>query len=183
MSEGTQEPSAYPSAAPSPAAGEAEPLGPDPGERSLHPAVVRLWRAGILLRTVGWAIVAVVLERVTSWPVPWTGIAIALLVAGGVLALTWPPKQYRSWAFCTRKRDLYVRSGVLWRSVSVIPYSRIQHVDTRNGPLERWLGLARLVVYTAGIRGADVTIPGLAADEAQALRERLAAVGGGEDAV
>jgi membrane protein YdbS with pleckstrin-like domain len=33
-----------------------------------------------------------------------------------------------------------------------------------------------LIVYTAGTRGADVEIPGLAADDAERLREDLARV-------
>ncbi len=42
-----------------------------------------------------------------------------------------------------------------------VPYVRVQHVDTTRGPVERAIGLASVVVYTAGTRGADITIPGL----------------------
>ncbi len=55
-----------------------------------------------------------------------------------------------------------------------------------RGPLERGLGLASVVVYTAGSRGADVTIPGVAldrADDLQARLKQLAIVAEGEDAV
>ena len=68
-------------------------------------------------------------------------------------------------------------------TTSVIPHRRIQHVDTRRDLLERWLGLARVVVYTAGIRGAQVTIPGLPADEAEALRDQLAELGGADEGI
>ena len=47
-------------------------------------------------------------------------------------------------------------------------------MDTRTSPLQRWLGLSSLVIYTAGTRGADVEIPGLTADDAERLREELA---------
>ena len=67
-----------------------------------------------------------------------------------------------------------IERGVLWRARSVIPRVRIQHVDTRTSPLQRWLGLASLVIYTAGTRGADAEIPGLAAEDAERLREELA---------
>jgi membrane protein YdbS with pleckstrin-like domain len=50
---------------------------------------------------------------------------------------------------------------------------RVQHVDSRKGPLERVLGLGRVVVYTAGSRGADVAIPGLLADRADDVQETL----------
>lgn len=123
----------------------------------------------------GW----LVLRDFTAWLL----VPVAVLAIGCALAAAWPPARYRGWAFRMRERDLWVRRGVFWRVVSVVPYSRIQHVDTRHGPVERWLGLASLVVYTAGVRGADVTIPGLARGEAESLRERLAALGGDEDAV
>jgi membrane protein YdbS with pleckstrin-like domain len=62
----------------------------------------------------------------------------------------------------------------VWRSRSLIPRVRVQHVDTRTSPLQRWQGLSSLVVYTAGTRGADAEIPGLATEEAERLREELA---------
>jgi len=64
-----------------------------------------------------------------------------------------------------------------------VPYARIQHVDTRHGPLDRWLGLATVVVFTAGHRGAIIAIPALAADEAEEIRDSLAARSGVGDAV
>jgi len=57
--------------------------------------------------------------------------------------------------------------------VSVIPYRRVQFVDTDQGPLERLLGLAQLVVHTAS-PGTAGWIPGLDAGQAEKLRERLA---------
>ena len=44
------------------------------------------------------------------------------------------------------------------------------------------MDLATLVVYTAGTRGADITIPGLPKDYAEALRDQLKNITG-EDAV
>jgi uncharacterized protein len=163
--------------------GSAPRVETEPAERRLDRRVVRLWRAGLAVQTLFWTGAVAAAMSVARVPDAWVAAAAVPLLLGVALILFWAPAQYRYWAFRTRERDLYVRSGVMWRSVAVIPYSRIQHVDTQHGPLERWLGLARLVVYTAGVRGADVTIPGLAADEAEALREQLAAVGGSEDAV
>ncbi len=67
-----------------------------------------------------------------------------------------------------------IQKGVIWRSRSLIPRVRIQHVDTRSSPIQRWLGLNSLVIYTAGTRGADAEIPGLEVGQAEELREELA---------
>jgi membrane protein YdbS with pleckstrin-like domain len=100
-----------------------------------------------------------------------TGIAATFYFG---LALFWPPLRYRYWRWGVMSDRVLIQKGVIWRSRSLIPRVRIQHVDTQTSPLQRWLGLASLVVYTAGTRGADAEIPGLTSDEAERLREELA---------
>ena len=66
------------------------------------------------------------------------------------------------------------RRGGLWRSETLVPVSRVQHLDLERGPIERQLGLATLVVHTAGTRMAAVKLPLLALADAEALRAHLA---------
>ena len=80
---------------------------------------------------------------------------------------------YRSWHYVVRENSLYLTRGVFTVVQTVVPYVRVQHIDTRRSALERALGLSSLVVYTAGSRGADVTIPGLTPDRAETLQSRL----------
>lgn len=65
-------------------------------------------------------------------------------------------------------------TGVWFRSAVVVPRDRIQYVDLKQGPLERWLGLATLCLHTAGQLHPVVELVGLAPETAAALRERLA---------
>ncbi|UCC73451.1 MAG: PH domain-containing protein [Gemmatimonadota bacterium] len=99
------------------------------------------------------------------------GLAALPLIGFSVL---WPGLRYRFWRWQVEADRVLIVKGVLWRSRSLIPRVRIQHVDTRSSPLQRWLGLNSLIIYTAGTRGADAEIPGLAAEEAERLREDLA---------
>jgi membrane protein YdbS with pleckstrin-like domain len=82
----------------------------------------------------------------------------------------------RAWRYAERHEDLLVRRGVLIRRVSVVPYGRMQFIDVTAGPFERLFGLATLRMHTAAA-ASDARIPGLAADTAAALRDRLAALG------
>jgi uncharacterized protein len=150
---------------------------------SLHPRAVTLWRMEGVLRAVFLTGAALAAEWALGPPVPFgvVGGAVAALSIAWAIAL--PPLRYRAWGFALRDADLYLRHGVLFRTTSIVPHARIQHVDTRHGPMERWLGLAELVVYTAGSRGAIVSVPALARDVAEALRDRLAALSGAGDAV
>lgn len=68
-----------------------------------------------------------------------------------------------------------VRRGHLWRSDTRVPGNRVQHLDVRRGPLERAFGLATLIVHTAGTRNSALSLSGLDFEEAERLRDTLAA--------
>ena len=105
------------------------------------------------------------------------GVDRTYVVAGAIvlalLMLVWVHLRYRIWSYRVREDALYLERGVVTNVKTVAPYVRIQHVDTQRGPLERALGLSTLVVYTAGSRGADVSIPGLQTDVATDLQQRV----------
>jgi hypothetical protein len=141
----------------------------------LHPRIRLLWVGRAAFGAAVTAVlVAVVLRVVPALPVAfpsWTPLAVggALLVFGVGHALL----RYRAWQYEVRDDALYLERGVLTQVRTVVPYVRIQHVDSAQQPVERLAGLGSTVVYTAGSRGADVTIPGLTAAGADDLRERL----------
>ena len=66
------------------------------------------------------------------------------------------------------------RRGGLWRTETLVPVSRVQHLDLERGPLERRLGLATLVVHTAAVHLSGITVRGLDEADAQHLRDALA---------
>lgn len=101
-------------------------------------------------------------------------LAAALLMLG--LALLAVERRFHAWGYLERDDDLLVRRGVLVRRTSVVPYGRMQYVDVTAGPLDRRLGLATVALHTAAA-ATDAYVPGLRADEAARLRDRLAALG------
>lgn len=146
---------------------------------SLHPRVKTVWRlSGALSALLIAALSGFVEARILApagigLVVP--GFMTGLLATGGlVLALTWPGLRYRHWRWSVEPDRVLIHKGVIWRSRSLIPRVRVQHVDTRTSPLQRWFGLSSLIVFTAGTRGADAEIPGLSSEEAESLREELA---------
>ena len=54
-----------------------------------------------------------------------------------------------------------------------MPFKRIQHIDLGEGPIERMFGLASLTVHTAGTHNSIVTLPGLARNQAEAMRDAM----------
>ena len=96
--------------------------------------------------------------------------ALGGLALGAVLGL----RRHRRIGWKLDADGFATRRGGLWRTETLVPVSRVQHLDLERGPLERRLGLATLVVHTAGTRMAAVKLPLLALDDAEALRAHLA---------
>ncbi len=111
---------------------------------------------------------------------PLTGVIVGFswLFLMFLAALWIPLLAYYRWGYVLREEDLLIRRGVIVRSVTAIPTARIQHVDTRQGPIEQWMGLARLQIHTASGVGSDGVIPGLTVADAEALRDVLVEVEG-----
>jgi uncharacterized protein len=167
-------------APPAPAATPAAPTD-SPGEPApadlvpLDPRVRWLWMLAGIALVVQIAVPFLIVDLIGFLPLPRGVLTGAWLLAAGFVALAVPFVRYRRWRYAVRERDLWIRQGVLWVTVSVIPFSRLQFVDTRQGPLDRLFGLSQLVVHTAAL-GTSGRLPGLDAVTAERLRERLADV-------
>lgn len=101
------------------------------------------------------------------------GTSALVLFVLVVVSIWMPSLSFERWSYALRDVDLLIASGVFFRSITSVPTNRIQHVDVRQGPLEQWLGLSRVLVYTASGMGADGVIPGLNVETAEALRDQL----------
>ena len=93
---------------------------------------------------------------------------VALLVLMVIVA---PTLRWRRWRYEIREDEVDLQCGILWIARTLVPLARIQHVDTRSGPLQRRFGLATVVFYTAA--GTN-QIPELSAPVAAAVRDRIA---------
>jgi len=93
----------------------------------------------------------------------------ALIVIAAIM-MAWPFIALPRMGYVIRDKDIVYRSGVLWRSVTAVPFNRIQHVETSSSPLDRRFGLATLKLFTAGGAGGDLKIDGLAAGQAEQMR-------------
>jgi hypothetical protein len=106
------------------------------------------------------------------------GVSFLWFVGLFVSAIWMPSLSYNRWAYALRDGDLLIAEGVFFRSITAIPTQRIQHVDLKQGPLEQWMGLTRVQIYTASGMGADGVIPGMALGLAESLRDQLVSVVG-----
>ncbi len=151
------------------------PAAPPEGWQPLPPRARRLFVLGNVfglgLLALGLLVPIGLLLRDTPLALP-LALAVLVLLPGWGVWLA-----YRQYA-CTRWRldgDGYaLRRGRLWQKETFVPKSRVQHLDLQRGPIERRFGLATLVIHTAGTRHNAVSTPGLGAEDAEWLRDRLA---------
>ena len=102
------------------------------------------------------------------------GVLVALVAVfwGGWWLLT-TPRRTRALAYALESNHLMTRRGLVFRSITSIPYGRIQYVDVDSGPLERLSGVSRLTVRTAGEAAGTVVVYGVPNDIVDAVRAEL----------
>ena len=98
------------------------------------------------------------------------GLAWALVLLIGLADLLWPLVSVPRKGYAIRDKDILYRSGVAWRTVTAVPFNRVQHVETSSTPLDRQFAQAGLQLFTAGGSGGDLKIHGMPADVAEHLR-------------
>ena len=149
---------------------------PDYSAVSLTPVAPGFLPYTMLSSAALWLILAgvSVIGRLLPWP-DWTpgwwlaGVFLALVPLS--LGWSWLDARRRGWAL--REHDLIYRQGVIRHSTTILPFARIQHVETASGPLERAFGLMRLKCFTAGGMTADLTVLGLDRVQARKIRAYL----------
>jgi membrane protein YdbS with pleckstrin-like domain len=145
----------------------------------ISPALTKVRRILAIPPLVLIGVVAVVLAAVQVGP-GWLTIVFAALAASflGLAAWTWSwaSRNTASWGYAEDEEDLLVTGGVMFRRLVAVPYGRMQFVDVQAGPIDRAFGIASVTLHTASTETA-ATIPGLPADEATRLRNRLTELG------
>ncbi|AIT60379.1 PH domain-containing protein [Corynebacterium doosanense] len=139
----------------------------------MHPVSPKLTQARYLV-VLPWLVIpalALAVVAVLWWTWAWIGVAV---LAALTLWLLWLiPAQVRLLGWEEAEDELLITKGRLWRTLTVVPYGRIQFVDVSSGPIARRLGMKTIELHTAST-SSDSSIPGLPAETADALRERLA---------
>lgn len=150
-----------------------------PGERApmerLSPRIIRIWQWVAILRgalpLLGWGAYALIQTPygVGQWGV-WVFILLLMLLLWVVSIRMLPIERWRRWRFSIDRNQIELSHGIWFRRQTVIPLNRVQHVDTRQGPLLRQMKIAAVAISTA----ATVhEIPALSVKRAQQVRQEI----------
>ena len=154
------------------------PPADDEGELTrLHPNYAHALRVRTALTAIPFLIGALVLEAITRDEslLPQGLIAGPVLLIALALIIRVPATRYNARGYQIGADRLRVVRGLLFRSDTVVPFGRVQHIDVDQGPLDRFFGIATLTLHTAGNHNASVSLPGLGEDLAREMREEIRA--------
>lgn len=143
----------------------------------LHPNYTHALRVQAALIAIPFLIGALVIESATrdAALLPPGVIAGPVLLIALALIIRLPARRYHARGYQIGADRLRVVRGLMWRSDTVVPFSRVQHIDVHQGPLDRFFGIATLTLHTAGNHNASVALPGLAEPLARDMREEIRA--------
>lgn len=96
---------------------------------------------------------------------PWLGFL--------VLVIFLEMRGFKIKGYALRQNDISYKSGLIFFSMTSVPFNRIQHVEVSQGPIGRLFDLATVKVYTAGGSTSDLRVGGLIKEEAHRLRDHI----------
>jgi membrane protein YdbS with pleckstrin-like domain len=154
-----------------------QPLDEEGELTRLHPNYAHALRVRTTLMAIPFLVGALVLETAfrDEGLFPSGIIAGPVLLIAIVLILRIPARRYGARGYQISADRLRVVRGLLFRSDTVVPFGRVQHIDVEQDPLERFFGIATLTVHTAGNHNASVALPGLGEELAREMRETIRA--------
>jgi membrane protein YdbS with pleckstrin-like domain len=81
----------------------------------------------------------------------WIVISLVVVVfISWILSIFWMPYlSWKNWRYAIDENEIDLKRGVIFKTRTLIPLSRVQHVDTREGPLLRNYNLASVTISTA----------------------------------
>lgn len=149
---------------------------PDTAWQRVSPSLARMRRTLLAVSAVFLLLVVAAATLLLDLPLLWVAPPTALLMALAAVGWWLIGRNARRWGYAERDDDLYITRGALFRTLVVVPYGRMQFVDVQAGPLDRAYGIARIQLHTAS-PGTSAHIPGLPAEDAARLRDRLTSLG------
>ena len=117
------------------------------------------------------------LVLIVDIPALWWLTAVPAAIA--LVCLWLVPAQVRALRYALAETDFVIRRGVLKRSMTLVPYGRIQYVDIYQGPVLRILGISTIKLSTASAH-TDATLGGVPVADAARLRDVLVERGSAE---
>ncbi len=149
-------------------------MRPEPQHR-LPPNAIKAWRmSGLIWSFILWLVTAVlVLITLQGGGPPWwvdAAVGILALILTVLTATFVPGLRWKRWRYQIDEHEVDLRRGIFIIKRTLIPVKRVQHVDTRQGPILRNYDLSTVAITTAA---TTHEIPALDNETADKVRNQI----------
>jgi putative membrane protein len=144
--------------------------------RRLHHAAVF---AGVIDQLRGFVLPIIVLAVIGGRGPGESVLRAALYTAIGiVLSTTFSAINWMTTRWFITEDSVRLRTGVLSEKITIVPFDRVQAIDTVRGPIQRLFGVVEANVQTAGGgKRAEISLKAITEADAEELRDAVRAGG------
>lgn len=134
---------------------------------------IKAWRIGSLWSLLIWLgplylYMAYQYEEVAGWLV--LAATVVALILSLVIIILIPNIRWKEWYYHVDEHEIELQSGIFIIRRTLIPVNRVQHVDTRQGPVLNSYNLADVIISTAA---TSHRIPALDVETADRVRKSI----------
>ena len=140
----------------------------------LHADHVKVIRIRLLMQALGIFGGVVALTLIFNPPGGLAAIFFGFLLPA-IYVIIFPRSRYQRSRYSIGTDRLRIVGGFLFMRDTIVPFSRVQHIDVEQGPVQRRYGLATLQVHTAGDHNSTIYVPGLLYETALEMRDAIRA--------
>jgi len=117
--------------------------------KKVHPSAVKLWIisgiiASLFTMGIAYGIYHFAYEYIGYWSLGIGGLLSFLSI------FVHPFIEYKQWKYCIAEDRVEFTHGIYYKSKNIIPISKIQHLEIKQGPLQKLFHLSSVEIYTAG---------------------------------
>lgn len=149
----------------------------EPKQR-ISPNAIKVWRISNLISNV--IVLAILAGILTSqiyfdW-YHWIGVVLYIIIALVILNAIYehfiePVYQQKTWRYEIDEQYIQIKHGLFSKHHLIVPMTKIEYVNTNQGPLLRRYGLSTI---TIGTIASSHEIPAIPEAEAKELRNKIA---------
>lgn len=145
-------------------------------QHKLSKSAVKAWRISTLIFMLFLFLVPLTLwmysyfgaGQMSLWLI--VSVTVLLVIVAALVILFIPEIRWQRWSYQVDEHEIDLQSGILIITRTLVPIKRVQHVDTRQGPILRSYGLADVTISTAA---TTHRIPALGEETAEQMRDQI----------
>lgn len=146
-------------------------------ETRIHDKAIKAWRItsglfGLLIFIIPAFLFFLVKVENINILIPSIASVGALIIYFSLVIL-YPKIRWNRWRYDVNEKGVDVYRGIIIRTRTIIPVNRIQHVDTKQGPIYRYFGLSSISISTAATTHEIPALDDQTAIELRALISEL----------